>query len=530
MKNSYKIILLLSFFTCFSCQDFLKEEPKSEMSIEQFFSAPSHAQNAVNALYRGGAPGMYIEGGLYSGTRAMLGQYMSGFFDNEYKGQEPHIQHAQQLTLNGSNLDDYLAGIWGDLYVAIARANNAIKYIPDTPGLGESEATRLSAEARFFRAFAYFYLVRMFGEVPLVTEPYESLENMFLERSSVKEVYDLIVADLEFAVNEGGLSEASMFNNGYRVTRGAAATLLTDVYLTMSGFPLQEDHYADAATVARSVIANDTYHLTQHSTNNVGDVVLANSAYNKIRREEALANEYVYMVEFFVGIQNNMYPQWSYPVALAADVEYAITNGAYQPVPEFRWGYDTENDLRMQEKQYFHTTLVQDGEVVQTFAPTPYIWHDNEALFETAASGKDLLVYSYSNLLLMAAEAMAKSEGVTAEAVNYLTQVRSRAYWKMTPEAISAELAALSPEDFVEEVWKERFRELPFEFTLWFDMVRTRKYPLTSEANAGEISYVDFVGQQSTWGNTFQEKHLLFPLPERERQRNPGLSQNEGYE
>src|SRR5690606_28389338 len=102
MKKTYKVIwawVMVSVLS-FSCSDFLKEEPRSEMSLDQYFTEPSHAQNAVNSLYRNGVPQLYIGGGLYSGTRVMLGQYMSGFFDNEYKGQEPHIQHTQQLTLN----------------------------------------------------------------------------------------------------------------------------------------------------------------------------------------------------------------------------------------------------------------------------------------------------------------------------------------------------------------------------------------------------------------------------------------------
>ena len=530
MNHTIKIFLvLLLAMVSYGCDDFLEEAPRSEISLDQFFTEPEHAQNAINSLYRTGAPQLYTSGGVYSGKQAMYGQYMSGFFDNEYKGQEPYIQFAQQLTLNAINTDGFMNDIWSGMYASIARANNAIRYIPETPGLSETEANRLMAEARFFRAFAYFYLVRLYGEVPLISEPYESLENLYQEKNSVSEVYDLIVQDLTFAVNEGGLSDNSMVNNAYRVTRGAAATLLSDVYLTMSGFPLQEDHYADAATMARQVINSGSYSLVQNDLMENGEVDFANSAYNKIRRDEALAEEYVYVVEFMVGIDNSTYPQWSYPVALTSEVTYAITNGAYQPVDEFLWGYDAENDLRLQNKQYFHTTYTDDEGNEMTFPPTPYIWHDTEALFETATSGKDARIYGYSEVLLLAAEAIAQSEGVTAEAVNYLAQVRSRAYWKQDMATIEQELSGLSTEAFVQEVWKERYRELVFDFKLWFDMTRTRTYPLTSEAGNGDITFVNLVGQENTWGQTFQDKHLLLPIPDRELQRNPQLVQNTGY-
>src|SRR3546814_10893238 len=98
-------------------------------------------------------------------------------------------------------MSGYLGGFWRDMYLGISRANNAIKYIPTTPGLPESEANKLLAEARFFRAMNYYYLVRFFGGVPLITEPYESLEKLYVERASVADVYGLIIEDLTFATD-----------------------------------------------------------------------------------------------------------------------------------------------------------------------------------------------------------------------------------------------------------------------------------------------------------------------------------------
>jgi starch-binding outer membrane protein, SusD/RagB family len=527
MKN-IPVIILLTGLLCFSCDRFLEEEPRDELSAEQDFREPAQAFNAVNALYRTGATQLF-DASVYAGSEAMIGQYMSGFFDNEYKGQEVHVQFTQQLTLNGQNMSIYLGGIWDDLYQGIARANNAIKKIPATPGLAAAQVQQLTAEARFFRALNYYYLVRMFGGVPVVTQPYESLENLYLARGSVKDVYTLIEEDLKFAVNDGGLSGNSMANNGKRVTQGAAATLLAEVYLTMSGFPLQENRYADAAAMARRVITSGVYSLTEHDRDAAGNVIPENSAYNKLRRADALPNEDIFFHEYAVGIASSGYPQFTYPVAKPQGVAYTLTNGAYQPLEQFLWGYDPNNDLRRQEKQYFHTTYNRGGES-RTFPPTPYMWHDDEALFNTATSGKDKAIYRYADVLLIAAEAIARSEGVTPEAVDYLAQVRGRAYWKTTPLLIRAGLLTLPAEEFVEEVWEERYRELVFEFQTWWDMVRTRKYPRTSAAANGEITFVDLVGQTTPWGKTFAEKNLLFPLSEAERQRNPNLGeQNPGY-
>src|SRR5690554_6162117 len=168
-----KLIIILNILVLSSCSSFLQEEPRDEMSSDQFFSVPEHAYDAVNSLYRNGFPQVYTTAASYGGARAMLGSYMSGFFDNEYKGQEPHVQNSMQLTLNGTNMATYLGNTWADVYRGISRANNAIKYIPDTPGLSESERNSLLAESKYYRAFVYYYLVKMLGGVQLMPEPYE---------------------------------------------------------------------------------------------------------------------------------------------------------------------------------------------------------------------------------------------------------------------------------------------------------------------------------------------------------------------
>lgn len=522
------IILFAGLMFMASCEDFLEEKPKSEMSVNQYFSDPSHAQNAVNSLYRDGVPGFFGAGSAYRGTTMMIGGYMSGFFDNEYKGQEVHVEECHNLTLDPVNMSGYLDGIWDPCYTAISRANNAIKYVPETPGLSDAKNKELEAQARFFRALNYFHLVKTFGGVPLITEPYESTGNMYLERADASQIYNLIIEDLKFAINQGGLGNQPMPMNNFRVSEGSARAMLADVYLTMSGHPVQANHYGDAADVARDIINSGNYGLIEHGEE------LSNSAYNKMRTSEN-EREYLYVIEYESGIaESGWLPTYSYPnrAATWGIFQYSITNNAYRPVEELLDVYDPANDLRMQEKQFFHTNLtyMEDGEeVTRTYDVSPYLWHDDEALFETGRAGKDVAVYRYAEVLLIAAEAIARSEGVTSEAVGYLADVRNRAYWETDRADIVSELSGLSEQAFVEEVWKERLRELPLEYRIWNDIQRTRKYPLTDENNPGEVTFVDVVGQSNVWGKTFEEKHLLFPISNNEMQRNPNLTQNPGY-
>ena len=140
----------------------------------------------------------------------------------------------------------------------------------------------------------------------------------------------------------------------------------------------------------------------------------------------------------------------------------------------------------------------------------------------------NLHITLYSEVLLIAAESIAQTEGVTDEAVSYLTDVRSRAYWETDRSQIESELAVLSKEQFIEEVWKERLRELPLSFKIWPDIQRTRMYPVTSASNPGEINFVNIVGATNPFGKTFEEKHMLYPISLIVRQRNPNITGN-GY-
>jgi hypothetical protein len=522
------ICLLLALTLTTSCKKFLEEVPKDEISSDQYFTNPDHAINAVNGLYRTGAPQLYENtGGLYSGTRMMFTPYLTGYIDNEFKGQEIHAQRARNLTFDADNLSTYIQGIWSTLYAGIARTNTAIKYIPVTAGISDEQSRRLQGEARFFRALGYFQLVRLFGGVPLITEPYENQENLNVSRATVDAVYALITADLEYAVNEARLADVSMANNGSRITKGAAATLLADVYLTMSGFPLQKDSYAKAAQAARLVINSGRYQLTTHNRNTDNTVNLTNTAYNKLRLADRSATEDIYYYEFAVGISNSPYSNWVWPASVASETRFSVTLNAFAPVPQFLQGYDAANDLRVQEKQYFHSTLTRANGSTVTFETAPYIWQDDEASFTSGNSGKDLPVYTYSTALLTAAESIARSEGVTAEAVNYLAEVRSRAYWKLDLAAVKAQLTGLSTESFVQEVWKERYRELVFQGSQWYDIQRTRLFPVPTAG--GNINFEAVTGHPNAAGAVIQAKHLLLPIARDELQRNPSLVQNPNY-
>ncbi|NBC02948.1 MAG: RagB/SusD family nutrient uptake outer membrane protein [Bacteroidetes bacterium] len=519
------ILLFIGLIAIISCDNFLAEVPEDQIALNQFFDSPEDARSAVNAVYRVGAADFYdtSENANGGGSDAMMGGYMSGFFDSDLKGVRIFPRDAQILDLDSNRWSDYLGEWWTSCYDAISRANTAIKNIPNTEGLSDSEMNHLLAEVRFLRAFSYFYLVKNFGDVPVITEPYESLDNINVERKGESEVYNQIITDLNWALNQGGLSDTPFTMNDFTITEGAVATLLADVHLHMAGYPLQaEENYSEAANAARQVINNGQYELIEHGP------TLEESAYNVMRTSD-VEREYIYSIEYDSNIEPNQAPKLIYPEDVRPPgIKYTRTTGAYGPIDEFIWAYDPNVDLRIQNQQFFFDSIDVAGETFE-FEMQPYLWHDDQALYETGRGGQDMRVYRYAELLLIAAEAIARSEGVTDEAISYLADVRDRAYWNTDRSQIVASLNGLSEQQFVEEVWTERLRELALDAKIWFDIQRTRKYPITDENNKGEVNFVDVIGATNPWGHTFEEHHLLYPIPDREMQRNPELEQNPGY-
>src|SRR5690606_16788146 len=197
MKTKNIVIALLcgGVVTFSACESFLEEAPRSAVTSVAYYQNEAQAQGQVNSLYRMGAPMRYASAGsAYMGPNASINGMLTGYFTNSYEGQELVSLYARQLNRqeNTRTVSNTMNSIWNDCYRAINIANAALKYIPEI----EMDATlksRLLGEAKFFRAYNYFYLVKTFGDLPLSTEPYESpSDELYLPRTSTAEVYALI--------------------------------------------------------------------------------------------------------------------------------------------------------------------------------------------------------------------------------------------------------------------------------------------------------------------------------------------------
>lgn len=527
MKKILFFIGIISILGITSCNSFLEENPRSQIAAKSNFSSAADGYAAVNILYHSdhGFPNYFNAGSAYRGPVIMYGGYLSGLFDDQYKGQELFVQYCQNLQLDANVSNNDLQGMWEPTYRSIVRdANYAIKYLPDCPGLSDTEKKKLIAEAKFFRAINYFYLVKMFGPVPLIEEPYESLADLYVPRSTEAHIYEFIVKDLEDALATGGLADAPMPKNGFRISKGSVSALLADVYLNMAGYPVNDaSKYAEAARVAKTLINNSNYHLIQNLDK--GD----NSAYNILRTSDN-EDEYLYQIEYDASIANGGWrPTYCFPneAATWGEFTYNIACLVYNPAAVLHAAYDIPNDLRHQEHQYFHSKYTQTkgpdaGTVHDLGGWCPYFWFEEDALLNTNRSQKDQVHYRLTEMYLIAAEAIAQTSGVTDEAAGYLAEIEARASLNKTKDQIKTELLALSKDNFIREVWREKIREFIFENKIWNDITRTRMYPALV---GGQFTFVNVIGAQNPWGKTFAEKDLLFPICSQEMQRNPSLSE-----
>lgn len=525
MKKILTIAVVCAGLMSFTaCSDFLDEEPKSTLTDIAYYKTQAQIESNVNRLYRDGAIYAYTNfGSAYIASFQSVQENLTGYFTNSYEGQEIICKYSRELTRQQytMQLASTLDGIWERCYRAINIANGIVKYIP-TVSMDASVSQRLLGEAKFFRAFNYFYLVKTFGAVPFYTDPYEAAVNMELPRTETSTIYIQIENDLKDAMS--ALSASTFTANGHRITKHVAAMTLTDAYML-------QHKYAEAAATVKEVI-NSAHGLTTN------DDMALGSAYNKLRSTDDLA-ESIYAYEFNNEISTSDWlPTYAFDGgATSGDSKlfgtYAITQRIHGPINRFLNIYE-KNDLRAQPNQFFHWeyTNPETGAKWTSSENQACCWYyyDEEALLKTGRGTKDWNVYRYAEALLNAAESIAQSTGVTAEAAGYLAQVKARANMEgKTAEAIATELQSLGKDAFIQDCWTERLREMPLEFKMWDMCVRTGMFPNISETTPGQITYVPLVGAKNASGATIKESDLLWPLSVNEIQRNPSLTQNDGY-
>ncbi|WP_199856277.1 RagB/SusD family nutrient uptake outer membrane protein [Lunatibacter salilacus] len=497
IKNISKIMIIgLLMVTGWSCSDFLEETDKSNFTLENYFTRPEHATSVVNTIYAGLSP---IMSSGFGGGPWMMIEFSTGLADTEL-GQAQNSLFVRSLINNSDN--GYGQTYWTTYYRGIANANLAIEKIPEIE-MDQAAKNRLLGEARFLRAYYYYHLVRIFGQIPLITSVIDlTSPEMYPEPSTVDAVYNQIVEDLTIAETLGlPFKEVTG-----RVSMGAVKSMLSSVYMTMAGYPLQKgsEYYQLAANKANEVIQSGQFSLFE-SYSGLNTVELKNQV------------EHIFMIQYAAFILPNTVQQAILPYNRGISAYNAETGGIFAN-RDFIATFE-EGDKRVQEKQFFYTEYTTRTNRNESMPLGDYyLWKffDEEAQLSTTSSGMNFPVYRYAEVLLTYAEAINEASGPTAEAYQAVNLIRRRAELP--------DLSGLSKDEFRDAVLKERWHELCYENKTWFDMVRLRQ-ALNLETNEFE----PYVGHQFSYGPTVTARELLFPIPTAEIRNNTKLTQNTGY-
>lgn len=490
MKTKYKIILIVSCLFI-SCEDFLDEIPRSTKTTVG--TSLLDAQESVNGIYAFlRAP--YNKTAFATMAYSAL-EIPTGTLKPAIGTQDTDMEAAYVLTFSSSSRN--AETLWDTYYGGIEAANVAMASIPaitNDPELTTSIANALLGEAHFLRAYYYFQLVQIFGDIPLNITPTKSLEDGTLSKSSVQEVYEtVIVPDLLVSESAGLPNNAT----SGRVTNGAVKSLLAKVYLTMAGSPLnQTDKYALAKDKANAVINGAWFSLFQSDGSLTWFDKLSDPTFDN-------TGENIFMVQYASSGITSSFTTYYTPIGGEAITNQSLHFGGMEPEVDFISSYDAA-DLRGQNQGFFFNEL--DG---FTFNNAVYKFFYEEYRTANGISNKDFPLIRYADVLLTYAEA--QNEAGTADALSYtaLNAIRSRAGL--------TDVSGLSQSEFREEVWKQRVWEFPAEAGLiWFDMKRTMR------AFNG-TGFDDFVGHTLPNGSTLSADNIYFPIPQNEVVLNPNL-------
>jgi starch-binding outer membrane protein, SusD/RagB family len=477
-KHIYLFSVLLSFTSCVS----IDEDPESFITEDQFYKNDQEAISAVNAVYNGLNSSTHT---LYNrliqiGTEMATDDYQAG-----PRARNAHVRALSGLTHDASN--DRMLELWRQSYDVINRANVAIDKIGANSSVTPELAARLTNEARFIRGLLYFNLVRWFGGVPIVLHQSDlKKENLKVSKATEDEVYAQIIIDLTAAESLPDPSEYESKDLG-RATSGAAKTLLAKVYLT-------HGEWDNAAAKAKEVIDSNWYGLFD----DFADVFNVSTKNGK---------EHIFSAQFkgYFNFYGNMLG------GTAAPNEVPGINGDYaDALNKGSKLYESFADTDERKPVTFVTQLVSpvNGNTY-TFEPHLHKYYDSATPAAPGESSKNTPILRYADVLLIYAEALALSTGVTEEAYWAVDQVRARAGL----DKLSDTAPGLSTNDFREAVYEERRKEFVYEYQRWFDLARRgAEYYVVKLHAAGKTNAAP--------------RHIHFPTPQREIDINTNLKQH----
>lgn len=491
MKTIFRNILVVSSLVAMSaCEDFLDLKPISTTTAENAYTTASDAEAALVGAYDSFSQEYYIwDNILFHDVRS----------DNYYAGGDnPDIFQLDDLALTPIN--PRLFNNWSQIYNAILKANTVLDKVPGITDVKLEVGNRkaqILGEASFLRAYHYFQLVKLYGGVPLVvaasnsTNPSETQK----PRSTVAEVYAQIIADLEFAITnlpDTYGSEAAI--NKARATKGAANALMAKVHAQMPG-----RDYSKVLQYCNAVINSSAGYQLLGNYAHLWD----GSHYNNA--------ESILEVQFVGGTEGNWGPGLLLPPSITGDSWRKFVTPSRNLVNAFT----SEGDVVRQQTSILYESVnwVDEFWSPSTGGSVPFAFKWKSA--SAGASTNRQYLLRLADIVLLKAEAL-NATGQLELARTEVNRIRTRAGLGATPATDQASMALA--------IEKERRLELCQEAHRWDDLVRYDK-AVTTMNSLVEINLL--TGVQKNFN--MNANKILVPIPQQERNRNPNLEQNPGY-
>ncbi|OQP52827.1 hypothetical protein A4H97_24315 [Niastella yeongjuensis] len=500
-----KHLLAITCFACIttlvcSCKKLVDVgEPLTSLTTTKTFSTNSLANAAVAGLYSQmmtNSGSMLFSNGsttIYAGLSAdELINFSGTTAPEEYQFFSNQLFKDNSIAYNA---------FWQPAYKLIYGANSAIEAIEKSTSTQLFDSTRkvLTGEAKFIRAFSYFYLTNLFGDVPLVTTS-DFTQTASMKRTSQAEVYDQMVLDLKDAQQLLLSDYSTAKGERVRVNKWAATALLARVYL-------YQQNWAAAEEAAGAVIGNGQYSLLS----DLSKVFLKNSTESILQLQQANTAA---MPRNITWEGFNFVPDIrisGFPPADKAGLLDSATFVSYVPflIPAYYLNPLVVNDFEPNDQRKL---------IWVDSTPTPNVspYYGAAYYFATkyvAQVATGTAITEYYMLLRLAEQYLIRAEAraqqnKTADAAADLNVIRKRAGLPNT--------TASSQTDLLKAIAHERRIELFAEWGhRWFDLKRTGK--------ASEVLSV--LPTKQPWS----DNSLLFPISSLELTNGPGLGQNPGY-
>ena len=542
--------------TTTSCSDFLDEDPKGQMSEGNVFKSQADLDASIHTIYE-------KLNQTQSWTNPMYPQWQGDDMTANPSSNKQAVAALDVFSSDGANKG--VTGAWDQHFALIKACNWVIENASKTP-TSQTEINIALGNAHFWRAYAYFYLVRVFGPLPMVLKTDPSATNV--APSSVEEIYNLIVEDLKKA--EGWLptsyTAAPRNHDGVDawVTKQATQSTLAAVYMAMAGYPLNKgkEYYALAAAKAKEVIdANGTYGF-----------------YNDADWSHVYSMGHNYNKETILGIDNNWNSgSWDHDSELTSCCRFeGLGDGGwgdawgeiafwkrypegprkdavYAPKITFQdgakitkvcnwWDLDAEGKpvVEAYHPMFAIYTVNCDGDNLakEKFAPYNYL----EPNYTNMTNGRRHRLIRYSELLLWYAESAARSGASDLSvAKNYLREVRKRAvtdYENVTlSDGTKVAIANMTADQLAEACYIEHGWEVAGQWTQMvtrradelrmnelkknFDYRVANKPVVVAVENGKEYTAKESVPVvKSTWAG---DESIYCPYPTTEVEKNPNL-------